>query len=75
MNPVAVLTPDSSDPSYAGQWPGVLERLAEALGTAGITVEPTPWTDHVADASGLMRFPLVLPLIAWGYHRDHARWM
>ena len=75
MSRVAVLTPDPSDPSYSGQWPGVLERLAGALATAGIAVEPTPWTDHVADASGLTRFPLVLPLIAWGYHRDHDRWM
>ena len=75
MTEIAVLTPEPSDPSYAGQWPGVLERLAEALATAGLTAVPTPWTDHVADASGLTRFPLVLPLIAWGYHRDHARWM
>ena len=75
MIEVAVLTPNPSDPSYAGQWPGVLERLSEALALAGITVAPTPWTDHVADASALSRFPLVLPLIAWGYHRDHGRWM
>lgn len=75
MSRVAVLTPDPSYPSYSGQWPGVLERLAGALTTAGLAVEPTPWTDHVADASGLTRFPLVLPLIAWGYHRDHDRWM
>lgn len=75
MTEIAVLTPDPSDPSFAGQWPGVLERLAEALATAGLTAMPTPWTDHVADAAGLMRFPLVLPLIAWGYHRDHDRWI
>jgi glutathione synthase/RimK-type ligase-like ATP-grasp enzyme len=75
MTDIAVLTPDPSDPSYASQWPGVLERLEEALSTAGLTAVPTPWTDHVADASGLTRFPLVLPLIAWGYHRDHGRWM
>jgi len=75
MTEIAVLTPDPSDPSYAGQWPGVLERLGAALATGGLTAVPTPWTDHVADASGLMRFPLVLPLIAWGYHRDHALWM
>lgn len=75
MTEIAVLTPDPSDPSYAGQWPGVLERLCEALATAGLTAVPTPWTDHVDDASGLTRFPLVLPLIAWGYHRDHSRWM
>ena len=75
MTEIAVLTPDPSDPSYAGQWPGVLERLGEALAAAGLTAVPTPWTDHVDDASGLTRFPLVLPLIAWGYHRDHGRWM
>ncbi|MEY4556309.1 MAG: hypothetical protein RL093_1428 [Pseudomonadota bacterium] len=75
MTEIAVLTPDAADPTYAGQWPGVLERLAEALATAGLTAVPTAWTDHVEDASGLMRFPLVLPLIAWGYHRDHDRWM
>lgn len=75
MTEIAVLTPDPADPSYAGQWPGVLERLSEALAAGGLTAVSTPWTDHVADASGLTRFPLVLPLIAWGYHRDHARWM
>jgi len=75
MTEIAVLTPDPADPSYAGQWPGVLARLGEALATGGMIVVPTPWTDHVEDASGLMRYPLVLPLIAWGYHRDHALWM
>jgi len=75
MTEIAVLTPDPADSSYAGQWPGVLERLAEALATAGLTAIPTAWLDHIKDASGLMRFPLVLPLIAWGYHRDHDRWM
>ena len=75
MTEIAVLTPDAADPSYAGQWPGVLERLAEALATAGLTAVPTAWTDPGTDAAGLRRGPLVLPVIAWGYHRDHARWM
>ena len=75
MSRIAVLTPDPADSSYAGQWPSVLERLAAALAAAGIEVEPTPWTRHVEDASGLTRYPLVLPLIVWGYHRDHGRWM
>lgn len=75
MTDIAVLTPDPADPSHAGQWPGVLERLGEALSTAGLRAVPTPWTDHVEDASGLTGYPLVLPLIVWGYHRDHARWM
>ena len=75
MTRIAVLTPDPADSSYAGQWPSVLERLAGALAPAGITVEPNPWTDHVEDASGLTAYPLVAPLIVWGYHRDHGRWM
>jgi glutathione synthase/RimK-type ligase-like ATP-grasp enzyme len=75
MTRIAVLTPDPADPSYAGQWPGVLERLSRALALAGIEATPTPWTDHVEDASGLAGYPLVLPLIVWGYHRDHERWM
>ena len=75
MSRVAVLTPDPADASYASQWPGVLERLSEALAGVGVTAEPTPWTAHVEDASDLAGYPLVLPLIAWGYHRDHERWM
>lgn len=75
MSRVAVLTPDPADASYAGQWPGVLERLSEALAGVGVTAEPTPWTEHVEDASGLTGYPLVLPLIVWGYHRNHERWM
>ncbi|GAA0870760.1 ATP-grasp domain protein [Brevundimonas basaltis] len=75
MTRVAVLTPDPADPSFAGQWPGVLERLATALSEAGITAEAAPWIDHVEDASGLTGYPLVLPLLAWGYHRDHPRWL
>ena len=75
MTQIAVLTPDPSDPSYAGQWPGVLERLQAALATEGIAVEPMAWTDHIEDGSRLAAFPLVLPQIVWGYHRDHARWV
>ena len=75
MTRIAVLTPDPADPSYAGQWPGVLARLSDALTVEGIETVPSPWTDHVEDASGLADFPLILPVVAWGYHRDHARWL
>lgn len=75
MTRIAVLTPDPADQSYAGQWPLVLKRLSETLAQAGVEAAPLPWTDHVEDASGLADYPLVLPVIAWGYHRDHDRWM
>jgi hypothetical protein len=74
MTRIAVLTPDPADPSYAGQWPGVLSRLEEALAGAGVEVVATPWTNHVHDAGWLAEGPLVLPVIVWGYHRDHQRW-
>src|SRR5690606_22463657 len=75
MTEFAALTPDPADSSYAGQWPTVLGRLAGALAGAGIAVEARAWTDHVENAAGLAGFGLVLPLIVWGYHRDHGRWM
>ncbi|WP_234288041.1 hypothetical protein [Brevundimonas diminuta] len=63
MTDVAVLTPDPADPTYSTLWPGVLDRLGEALAMAGITARPTPWTDHVENARALMDYPLVLPLL------------
>lgn len=75
MTQIAVLTPDPADPSYAGQWPGVLERLAACLAQEGLQAIASPWTDHVETAEGLKPYPLVLPLICWGYHRNHGRWM
>ena len=75
MTQIAILTPDPADSSYSGQWPGVLERLQAALSGAGVTAMPTPWVDHIEDASGLKSYPLILPVLVWGYHRDHARFM
>ncbi|WP_295196512.1 transporter [uncultured Brevundimonas sp.] len=75
MTQIAVLTPDPADKTYVGRWPEVLERLKATLGSTGATVTATPWTDHVEDASGLKGYDLILPVIAWGYHRDHGRWL
>jgi glutathione synthase/RimK-type ligase-like ATP-grasp enzyme len=75
MSRIAVLTPDPAAKSYIGRWPEVLARLKTTLETTGAEITPTPWTDHVEDASGLEGHELILPVIAWGYHRDHARWL
>jgi len=75
MTQIAVLIPDPSDRSYIGRWPEVLERLKATLESTGAAVVATPWTDHVEDASGLAAYDLILPVIAWGYHRDHGRWL
>ncbi|WP_404417285.1 RimK family alpha-L-glutamate ligase [Brevundimonas vesicularis] len=75
MTQIAVLTPDPADKTYVGRWPEVLERLKVTLESTGATVMATAWTDHVEDASGLAAYDLILPVIAWGYHRDHGRWL
>lgn len=75
MTEIAILTPDPSDTSFISLWPTVLERVREALAREGITAAPTPWTAHADSAEGLRRWPLVLPLLAWGYHTAHDRWM
>lgn len=75
MTRIAVLTPDPADKSYIGRWPEVLARLKTTLEGTGATVTATAWTDHVEDAAGLEPHDLILPVIAWGYHRDHGRWL
>ena len=75
MTQIAVLIPDPQDRSYIGRWPEVLQRLKATLEATGASATPTPWTDHVTDVSGLTAYDLILPVIAWGYHRDHERWL
>src|SRR3546814_2205712 len=53
----------------------LLDRLANALAGADVAATPVAGTAHVDDCARLQEFPLVLPLLAWGYHLDHARWL
>lgn len=75
MTDIVILTPNPDDPSFAGQWPQVRDRLVRALAAGGLAARSEAWTDHVDTADGLEGADLVLPLVAWGYHRDHTRWM
>ncbi|CAL1690237.1 hypothetical protein MMB232_00359 [Brevundimonas subvibrioides] len=75
MTEIAVLTPAADDGTYGPHWPLVLERLSEALALTGVSTRPMAWPDHARDASTLTGFPLVLPLLAWGYHQRHALWL
>ena len=75
MSDIVILTPNPDDPSFAGQWPQVRDRLVAALAAGGLAARSEAWTDHVDSAVGLAGADLVMPLVAWGYHRDHARWM
>jgi hypothetical protein len=74
-NRVAILTPSATGPNPHHGGPPVLARLDAALAHAGIEATATPWTDHADDGRPLLEYPLVLPLLAWGYHLEHARWL
>jgi hypothetical protein len=63
---IAILTPDPAGAWAGSRWGDVLPRLAAPLEAAGAEVRHRPWTEE-GDLSG---FDLVLPLLAWGYHRD-----
>jgi glutathione synthase/RimK-type ligase-like ATP-grasp enzyme len=65
---IALLVPG---PDYPEPWRWAYDIEAGALASAGAEVEPVCWTE-AGDLSG---FDLVLPLVAWGYHLDYARWL
>ena len=65
---IGVLVPD---PAYPEPWRWTYDPQAAALVDAGAVVEPVAWT-KVGDVSA---YDLVLPLLAWGYHLDYARWL
>ncbi len=64
---VALLVPA---PDYDERWQPAFARKAAVLAAAGLAVEQRAWTDP-GDLAG---FDLILPLFAWGYQRDPARW-
>ena len=65
---IAVLVPD---PGYEEPWDWAFEVEADALKRAGCNVDPLAWT-KVGDVSA---YDLIMPLVAWGYHLDYARWL
>lgn len=64
---VAVLVPA---PGFHEAWDWAYDVEAGVLESAGLSVEPRPWTE----AGDLSRFDLVMPLVAWGYHAEPERW-
>jgi glutathione synthase/RimK-type ligase-like ATP-grasp enzyme len=56
---------------YAADWRWAYDIEAQALVDAGAEVEAIAWTEE-RDFSD---FDLVLPLVAWGYHKDYPRWL
>jgi glutathione synthase/RimK-type ligase-like ATP-grasp enzyme len=64
---LAILIPEAD---YSAEWRWAYDIEAEALIAAGAEVTPIVWSEPFhAD-----EFDLVLPLVAWGYHKDFDRW-
>jgi glutathione synthase/RimK-type ligase-like ATP-grasp enzyme len=70
MPRICILTPDPADPdSFASRWPDLLAGYAQLLSAARLEVEARPWVEEE-----LGGFDLILPLLAWGYHKAGAAW-
>lgn len=65
---IAVLVPE---PDYPEPWRWTYDPQAAALTAAGAQVQAIAWT-ALGDVSV---YDLILPLVAWGYHLDYARWL
>ena len=64
---LAILTPAAD---YRADWRWAYDIEAGALEAAGMSVEPLTWSG-AADLAG---FDLILPLVAWGYHKSYDAW-
>ncbi|HTU11811.1 MAG TPA: hypothetical protein VMG08_13040 [Allosphingosinicella sp.] len=65
-NAISILVPAANGAYGGSRWPEVLARMTAPLAAAGLAVEAADWTT----GANLTGFGLVLPLLAWGYHRD-----
>lgn len=66
---ICILIPDAADLDRYDDWRDQQVQIAPLLARHGITVDWRAWTD-----TRPLDFDLVLPLMAWGYHRDLPRW-
>lgn len=67
---LCLLSPARDDAFFESRWRDVFAATAAPLEARGLSVEHRSWTE----ARDLRGYDLVLPLLAWGYHRHPARW-
>jgi glutathione synthase/RimK-type ligase-like ATP-grasp enzyme len=66
---ICVLIPDDADLDRYDDWRDQQAQMEPLLAHHGIGIDWRAWTD-----TRPLDFDLVLPLMAWGYHRDLKRW-
>ncbi|MBX3562731.1 MAG: hypothetical protein KF780_13075 [Sphingomonas sp.] len=67
---LCLLTPEASYPLGEAEWRTQAEALAALFGARGVEVVLAPWSSD----DDLARHALVVPLMAWGYHRRLDHW-
>jgi glutathione synthase/RimK-type ligase-like ATP-grasp enzyme len=65
---LAILVPEAD---YSADWRWAYDVEAGLLAAAGAEVTPIVWSEPFNAAA----FDLVLPLVAWGYHKHFDRWI
>lgn len=65
---LAILVPEVD---YPTDWSWAYDVEAGALAAAGAEVTPVVWSEPFDAAA----YDLVLPLVAWGYHKHFDRWL
>lgn len=66
---ICILIPDAADLNRYDDWKDQAVLIEPLLAAHGLEVEWRAWTD-----SAPIHADLVLPLMAWGYHRALPRW-
>lgn len=70
---ILILHPDEGDPAFQGRWREIFKELRRCIERFGMKVDASSWrhlcVEEPRDAD------IVLPLLAWGYHRDYAFWL
>lgn len=66
---LTILTPDAADLHRYDDWRDQAAQLDPLLSARAVAVDYVPWTSEVP-----LMCDLAIPLMAWGYHRDVARW-
>lgn len=66
---LCILIPDAADRDRYDDWREQQALIEPLLARHGIATQWRAWTD-----TRPLEFDLVLPLMAWGYHRDLPRW-
>lgn len=66
---ICILIPDQADLDRYDDWQDQAVIIEPLLAAHGLAVEWRAWTDEAP-----MEADLVLPLMAWGYHRALPRW-